>query len=264
MNLGEKIYKLRKEKGMSQELLAERLGTSRQAISKWENNQGYPEVEKLMMLSNIFEVSTDYLIKEDNGEENKSGDDNYYVSKESGEGYLFYKRKIIKSESIGIGIMICSLIPFILNNSETFINYILSACILIIGSIFFLKKNIYKANLDSYKKWINKKLIFDPNYYKQLKDELKTIQEKQLRVKLPMIILLFIGVLLCIYGDEFDTSKGALFNSLGVLFIAFAVSMFTYVDSINREYKFLINNLAYRNSFIIRLKNKVTEIFNKN
>ena len=82
MNLGEKIYKLRKEKGMSQELLAERLGTSRQAISKWENNQGYPEVEKLMMLSNIFEVSTDYLIKEDNGEENKSGDDNYYVSKE--------------------------------------------------------------------------------------------------------------------------------------------------------------------------------------
>ena len=39
MNLGEKIYKLRKEKGLSQEALAEFVGTTRQAISKWENNQ---------------------------------------------------------------------------------------------------------------------------------------------------------------------------------------------------------------------------------
>ena len=47
MNLGEKIYKLRKEKGLSQEALAEFVGTTRQAISKWENNQGYPETEIL-------------------------------------------------------------------------------------------------------------------------------------------------------------------------------------------------------------------------
>ena len=56
MNLGEKIYKLRKEKGLSQEALAEFVGTTRQAISKWENNQGYPETEKLLLLSNVFEV----------------------------------------------------------------------------------------------------------------------------------------------------------------------------------------------------------------
>ena len=43
MNLGEKIYKLRKERNLSQEALAEFVGTTRQAISKWENNQGYPE-----------------------------------------------------------------------------------------------------------------------------------------------------------------------------------------------------------------------------
>lgn len=50
MKLGEKIYKLRKEKGLSQEALAELVGTTRQAVSKWENNQGYPETEKLLML----------------------------------------------------------------------------------------------------------------------------------------------------------------------------------------------------------------------
>ena len=43
MNLGEKILKLRKERGLSQEDLAEKLGTTRQAISKWENNQGFPD-----------------------------------------------------------------------------------------------------------------------------------------------------------------------------------------------------------------------------
>lgn len=64
MNLGEKIFKLRKEKGLSQEALAEQIGTTRQAVSKWENNQGFPETEKLLQLSNIFEVSTDFLLKD--------------------------------------------------------------------------------------------------------------------------------------------------------------------------------------------------------
>lgn len=67
MTFGEKLFKLRKEKGFSQEALAEKLNTTRQAISKWENNQGYPETEKLLMLSNIFELSVDDLLKENTG-----------------------------------------------------------------------------------------------------------------------------------------------------------------------------------------------------
>ena len=63
MTFGEKLFTLRKEKGFSQEALAEKLNTTRQAISKWENNQGYPETEKLLMLSNIFELSVDDLLK---------------------------------------------------------------------------------------------------------------------------------------------------------------------------------------------------------
>ena len=47
MTFGEKLFKLRKEKGLSQEALAEQIGTTRQAVSKWENNQGFPETEKL-------------------------------------------------------------------------------------------------------------------------------------------------------------------------------------------------------------------------
>ena len=81
MSLGEKIFKLRKEKGISQEALAEQIGTTRQAISKWENNQGFPETEKLLQLSNIFEVSTDYLLKDEKIVKD-SEERGYYVSKE--------------------------------------------------------------------------------------------------------------------------------------------------------------------------------------
>ena len=63
MNLGERIYKLRTEKNLSQGDLAERLEVSRQSISKWENNNAIPDLEKMIALSEIFEVSLDELVK---------------------------------------------------------------------------------------------------------------------------------------------------------------------------------------------------------
>ena len=63
MNLSTKIYEVRKAKGMSQEKLAELVGVSRQSISKWESGETIPELERLVELSRIFEVTTDYLLK---------------------------------------------------------------------------------------------------------------------------------------------------------------------------------------------------------
>jgi transcriptional regulator with XRE-family HTH domain len=63
MSFGKNLQRLRKEKGMSQESLAEILEVSRQAISKWESGAAYPEIEKLIALSDLFGVSIDYLIK---------------------------------------------------------------------------------------------------------------------------------------------------------------------------------------------------------
>lgn len=64
MSLGEKIYKLRTENGMSQETLAEKLQVSRQSVSKWETDSAMPELSKIVALSEIFGVSTDYMLKE--------------------------------------------------------------------------------------------------------------------------------------------------------------------------------------------------------
>ena len=64
MTIGEKIYKLRSEKGISQETMAFDLGVSRQAVSKWETDQSLPDLDKIKLLSDYFEVSIDYLVKD--------------------------------------------------------------------------------------------------------------------------------------------------------------------------------------------------------
>ena len=63
MNLADRIQQLRKRKGISQEELADRIGVSRQAVSKWESGQTSPDLEKIVLLSDCFEVTTDYLLK---------------------------------------------------------------------------------------------------------------------------------------------------------------------------------------------------------
>ena len=63
MEFNNKLYELRKQKGFSQEELANRLNVSRQTISKWEVGESTPDMEKLVAISDLFEVSLDELIK---------------------------------------------------------------------------------------------------------------------------------------------------------------------------------------------------------
>lgn len=64
MSMGEKIAEARRVKNLTQEQLAELLGVTRQSISRWEQNLAYPEMEKILRLSDILGVSCDYLLKE--------------------------------------------------------------------------------------------------------------------------------------------------------------------------------------------------------
>lgn len=63
MNIADRIQHLRKAKGISQEELADKIGVSRQAVSKWESEQSTPDIDKIILLSDYFETTTDYLIK---------------------------------------------------------------------------------------------------------------------------------------------------------------------------------------------------------
>lgn len=72
MTIGDKIFMLRKARGMNQEQLAQALEVSRQAVSKWELNEAVPDVARVVAMSELFGVTTDYLLKDSGG---PSGDE---------------------------------------------------------------------------------------------------------------------------------------------------------------------------------------------
>ena len=64
MIFSEKLQILRKNKGLTQEVLAEKLNVSRQAVAKWESGQAYPDISNLIQISNLFNVTVDYLVRD--------------------------------------------------------------------------------------------------------------------------------------------------------------------------------------------------------
>lgn len=64
MNFSDKLQFLRKNKGLTQEALADKLGVSRQAVAKWEAGQVYPDITNLIQISDLMNVSVDYLVKD--------------------------------------------------------------------------------------------------------------------------------------------------------------------------------------------------------
>lgn len=144
MNFGEKLFKLRKEKGMSQENLADQIGTTRQAISKWENNQGFPEVEKLLQLSNVFEVSVDYLLKDDKTI-NCSNEKGYYVSKELTTGYIANEKKVSFLISLSFMFLAFTGIPYIIFSHDKSISHLGMAICVVLG-IGFMVLGMFAEN----------------------------------------------------------------------------------------------------------------------
>ena len=115
MILADKIILLRKKSGWSQEELAEKLNVSRQSISKWEGAQSVPGMDKILQLSEIFGVSTDYLLKDSIEleeyveQESKSEESNVrYVSMEEANSYLDLTQNIAHKMALGVAMCIMS------------------------------------------------------------------------------------------------------------------------------------------------------------
>lgn len=106
MKIGEKIIVLRKEKGYSQEELANMLDVSRQSVSKWELNTSIPDLDKIIKLSEIFQVSVDSLVKED--EIVYEADSFRRLTDEEVETFLLLKANNRLKVAIGVGLCILS------------------------------------------------------------------------------------------------------------------------------------------------------------
>ncbi|MBR0154436.1 MAG: helix-turn-helix transcriptional regulator, partial [Lachnospiraceae bacterium] len=115
MILADKIVDLRKKNGWSQEELAEQLGVSRQAVSKWESAQSVPDMGRVVQMSELFGVTTDYLLKdqmeieERTGEETADGLALRTVGMEEANAFLQVKGE--NAGKIALGVMLCILSP---------------------------------------------------------------------------------------------------------------------------------------------------------
>ena len=121
MILADKIIENRKKNGWSQEELAEKLGVSRQSVSKWEGAQAIPDMKKILQMADLFGVTTDYLLK-DEIEDVSTTTPEYTdftfqeetpakVSMEEANAFLAYNEKAASPISIGVMLCIISAVP---------------------------------------------------------------------------------------------------------------------------------------------------------
>lgn len=118
MILADKIIDLRKRSGLSQEELAEKMNVSRQSVSKWEGAQSVPDINKIIALSEIFGVSTDYLLKdeieaEDISAQEDSGEELRRISLEEANDFLEKNKRFASTTAFGTFLCILSVIPMI-------------------------------------------------------------------------------------------------------------------------------------------------------
>ncbi len=117
MILADKLIDLRKRSGWSQEELADRLGVSRQSISKWEGAQSVPDMGRVIRLSQLFGVSTDYLLKDEleqpeSSPSTESDSELRTVSMEEASAFLQLREQ--NAARIALGVMLCILCPVLL------------------------------------------------------------------------------------------------------------------------------------------------------
>jgi len=263
MSFGEKLTKLRKEKGMSQEDLANNLNVSRQAVSKWESNNSYPETDKIVAICKLFSVSMDELIGLKEGtirKENKTFDIvNDYFEKFLKGIKMFYamtfKQKVkcliemsfyalilllvfIISRAIFIEIIrkLLSILPFELLSIIIQIFDGLYYLTFLIFTIYALVK-LYKVRyLDYYENYLEEKNEVEKIIINEVKDE----KVKNINIKEEKIIIRdsnntfkpfsWIKKSLIIFGKFLALLCVFTLSILFVLLIAFIIFTFYFID----------------------------------
>ena len=146
MKLGQKIAELRKKSGLSQEALAEKMNVSRQSVSKWESNQSIPDIEKIVDLSELFGVTTDYLLK--NGTPSfelpgKSSEEKIEkalpaITDQEIDQYLEVAKKAAHFESLSIALFFLAIASFCLFSTLVFISHNIFGTVAYIAPIIII------------------------------------------------------------------------------------------------------------------------------
>jgi len=253
MNFGEKLFKLRKENGLSQEALAELLNTTHQAISKWENNHGYPETEKLLQLSDIFKVSVDFLLKE-TAEAESQNSSSVYVTREMTAGYLANESMINRYFGLGTAVWLLGGIPYSMliegdsRRIPGIAGFLLTGiCIWIIGA--FKEKQAYKIMKQE-------PLILEHELYQELSAQYMRIRRRSQFMATVSALLLAV----CITFIAINT-KGYIGSAILHIaaFLGLALGAFGFIQSVGKMdmYELLLHNEQYCSRLWFKLMKNV-------
>lgn len=233
MNFGEKLKTTRKEHGYSQEALAELLGISRQAVCKWENSQGYPEIDTLVSISQILGVSVDYLLKE---EECKNETNGFYVSSEMLDGFLNFKHGSAKRITIGVSLMLMSSVFFV---KGSVISEILESLCMLAGIAILI---LQLATPNHYKILYNQELIFNGMTVNSFKTKYNHNRRLYARAFIAGFGLLFfseIFVKICI-GESFNK---IIVMNIETFMDVLAIGIFLLCGLLLKTDKFIMNKM---------------------
>lgn len=237
MILADKIIQLRKRCGMSQNELAELINVSRQSVSKWEGALSVPDLDKILKMSEIFGVSTDYLLKDDieeNLTENTVSIDEIpplrRVSMEEANNFLKINNQSSFKTALGVALCIMSpVVPAMLDNSSGIITAISDTSMFIMVAVAVALFISASASKKSYS-YLKKEGI-DTEYGVEgmLREKLAKFSPIHIRDKITGIILCILSVVPSIIVDELFNNDIADKIVTFALFSMVAVGIFLIV-----------------------------------
>lgn len=249
MILADKIIALRKKNGWSQEELADKVGVSRQAVSKWEGAQSIPDLDKLLTLSKLFGVSTDYLLKEDAPEFVQSTEEPLdtirAVTLEDANEYLTLREAAAPRIALGVMLAIASAMIVVLAaaitekiNSEFIMMGGVAVCLVLVASAVFLF--VSTGQMSQEYEFMDKE-PFETKYgvegmVRARKEQFKSTYIKLIAFAIPLLVVSPIPILV---GSAADNGSHILYMvavTLGIIAIGVALIVFAGVrwESFNK------------------------------
>lgn len=247
MIFADKLIDLRKKSGWSQEDLAEKMDVSRQSVSKWEGAQSVPDMKKIIKLSEIFGVSTDYLLKDDmETPESKEIPEDFSpirkVTMEEASEFLRVKEKTSKSIAAGVLLCILSFIPLILligfaespeykvtEESALGIGFSIMAIFIVIAVVIFVKSGHQTAKYD-----FLEKEDFETEYGVSGMTEEKRMNYKPVYSKRNLIgvVTLILSALLMVLTTLYSSENEVLLMAgIGVTFAIIGIGTYILVQT---------------------------------
>lgn len=216
LNLGENLQNIRKQNNLSQEELADKLNVSRQSVSKWESGISYPEIEKIIMICEIFECSMDDLVKGQIAKQNL----------EEKKEYDAFVAKFSKGISFGVflilvGVTLMLMIMSYMPNKEALDKYaIVGVIVLLIFVVIAVPIFIILGiRMDE----IQKKYKDLSNFYSETEKEAYNHKFSIVIAITVSIILIGVIILLSLYGFQICDEESLLPIAIFMIFITFSV-----------------------------------------